>query len=73
METVGDEVLGLLGDALEELWREVQLGGGDVSERLLVGVAAERGEAGEQDVREYSEAPDVGRERDGFQAQDLGR
>ena len=31
----GDERLGLLGDALKELVREVQLGGGDVPESLL--------------------------------------
>ena len=49
-EAVRDELLGLLGDALEQLGREVQRGGGDVPQRLLVSVAAVRGEAWVEDT-----------------------
>ena len=39
----------------------------------LVGVAAEGREAGEEDVGQHAQAPDVRRQRDRLQAEDLGR
>ena len=75
VEADPDEVLGHVGDALEELLGEVDLevGRGDVAQRLLVGVAAEGGESGEEDVGEHAQAPDVRRQRDRLQTEDLGR
>ena len=53
--------------------RQVQGGGGDVPQGLLVGLAAKGGEAGEQDVGEDPEGPDVCRQTDRLVRQDLGR
>ena len=39
----------------------------------LVCVAAEGGESGEEDVGEHAQAPDVRRQRDRLQAENLGR
>ena len=75
VEADPDEVLGHVGDALEELLGKVHLevGRGDVAQGLLVGVAAEGREAGEEDVGEHAEAPDVGGQGYRLQAEDLGR
>ena len=72
METCSDELLGLVRDSLEQLGREVQGGGGDVPEGLLVRLAAEGGEAGEEGVGGDPQRPDVGRQADGLVGQDLG-
>ena len=38
----------------------------------LIGVPAKGGESSEEDVGQDAQAPDVGGQRDGLQAQDLG-
>ena len=64
MQTLGYEVLCVIRDALEQLRRKVERGCGDVPQGLLVRVPTEGREAGEKNIGQYTQRPDVCRQAD---------
>lgn len=62
---------GAIAHTIEQLFREGEVALCDVAERLLLGVASERGVAAEQNVRQHTHGPHVGLERDRVKFEDL--
>ena len=61
IETLWDEILSVLWNSLEQLGGEVEAGGGDIPQGLLVAVPAEGRETGEKNIRHYAQGPNIRR------------
>ena len=72
VETISDELLGILGHSLEKLSRKVQSSGGDVPQSLLVSFAAKWGEPREENVGQHPQGPDVRGKTDRLVGENLG-
>lgn len=54
------KVDGIVGNAFKQFVRKRQIALSDVEERLLLVITAERAEAGEKDIRQDANRPNIG-------------
>lgn len=71
MQAFSYELFCIFWNSFKQFCGEVQGGGGDVAQSLLVGVPTEGREAGEEDVGQDAHRPDVCRQADRLVRQNL--